>query len=486
MNLFTITLLKMHQIFGVLFVLLLFTHCGKEKLANVTTLENMTIGTNSAVIHGSLKNDGGSPIIKKGICYSFDSLPDLTNVVLYDNGTKAKYSILIENLLFNTTYFARAFVQNGIGISYGKSIRFTTVEPLEASIDPELTTSQATLVTQSSAILGGSISSNTGISISSRGFCLNTTPHPIIKYPLNSSGTGSFSSSFTGLNESTTYYFRTFCTCPLGTIYGEEVSFTTISNSTLSSYPSVTTFSSNLISANSATCNANISSSSSISILSRGFCAGTSLNPTSQYVASTSGLGDFSLNITGLNSLTTYYVRAFCTTSLGTFYGANIIFTTLAPIASLITTNNCNSLSGINSNYQGLNGTSDSWGISTGGHIGNCWIAPDPLNSGDLGSTSPSGTNYIEFTRTFNNSGYFTFWFNTYPSPSLTNIQPTIYIDGVAQTSPTFSENSYHGWFMQATSSIITAGFHTIKIKFIGIGGTNCFYKIDELMFYEY
>lgn len=62
----------------------------------------------------------------------------------------------------------------------------------------------------------------------------------------------------------------------------------------------------------------------------RGVCWGTSTNPTISNYKSTdgSGIGSFTSNLTGLNPGTTYFVRAYITSSAGTAYGTQLSFTT--------------------------------------------------------------------------------------------------------------------------------------------------------------
>lgn len=71
--------------------------------------------------------------------------------------------------------------------------------------------------------------------------------------------------------------------------------------------------------------------------VSRGFCWNTASNPSiSDFtVDAGTGTGTFVATISGLSPLTTYYVKAFATNSLGTSYGSEISF--LTSIASGIT-----------------------------------------------------------------------------------------------------------------------------------------------------
>jgi hypothetical protein len=111
---------------------------------------------------------------------------------------------------------------------------------LVLTVPPILTTNPATNITLVSAILSGAITSvgNTNAAYGSspsatileRGITYSTNPNPTIGNGLKiSSGqdNGAISSSLTGLQLGTTYYYRTYATSSLGTGYGPNVSFTT-------------------------------------------------------------------------------------------------------------------------------------------------------------------------------------------------------------------------------------------------------------------
>ena len=74
-------------------------------------------------------------------------------------------------------------------------------------------------------------------------------------------------------------------------------------------------------------------------VTARGVVYGTSSYPTTvdNITTSGSGTGAYTVNLTGLNFQTRYFVRAYCTTSAGTYYSAQIEIYTLnigAPVAS--------------------------------------------------------------------------------------------------------------------------------------------------------
>jgi CubicO group peptidase (beta-lactamase class C family) len=95
---------------------------------------------------------------------------------------------------------------------------------------PTLTTSQATAITNTTALSGGTISSDGGLSVTQRGICWSTNHNPTIAdfKTLDGTGTGTFSSSLTNLTPDTTFYIRAYATNSLGTAYGAEVTYSTL------------------------------------------------------------------------------------------------------------------------------------------------------------------------------------------------------------------------------------------------------------------
>jgi uncharacterized protein (TIGR02145 family) len=95
---------------------------------------------------------------------------------------------------------------------------------------PTLTTAAISSLSNSSATSGGSISSDGGSVIITKGVCWNTAGNPDIddnKVP-SGEGTGSFSANITGLSPGIQYHVRAYATNNAGTAYGNEVSFTTL------------------------------------------------------------------------------------------------------------------------------------------------------------------------------------------------------------------------------------------------------------------
>ena len=92
-----------------------------------------------------------------------------------------------------------------------------------------VTTAAITQITETSAVVGGNVTSDGGASVTERGVVYATIQNPTTNDTKVTSGigSGSFTCNLTGLQPNTTYYIRAYAKNDVGTAYGEEMSFTT-------------------------------------------------------------------------------------------------------------------------------------------------------------------------------------------------------------------------------------------------------------------
>jgi hypothetical protein len=211
---------------------------------------------------------------------------------------------------------------------------------------PEVITLPATSIMAVSAYISMKFSLNTGLSgsnrkVTSKGICYSTQTEPTLNNQSSgyqgSFGTyGDFSTQITGLLPNTTYYCRGYVKTDLGAAYGNEITFKTAS---FSNGISIITKPITSITSSTALSGGTITTTNGISITSRGICFNTNVNPliTNNIVTNGSGTGSFTSNLSNLTPNTSYYLRAYATTSLGTFYGNEIFFTSSSSSASLAT-----------------------------------------------------------------------------------------------------------------------------------------------------
>ena len=196
-------------------------------------------------------------------------------------------------------------------------------------------TNAATNITTTAASLNGTLNNLISGSSATVSFQWGTASGVFTAQttPANLNATGTFSFNLSGLSPKTTYYFRVKAVGD-GTVYGTEMSFTT-----LPIPPSVITLVANDITATTVTLNGQLNSIGTASNVLVSFEWGltdTYGNTTTPQQMSTAGT--FTFNLTALSPKTVYH---FCVEAVGdgTVYGADSSFTTLTIPPSAITNN---------------------------------------------------------------------------------------------------------------------------------------------------
>ena len=99
---------------------------------------------------------------------------------------------------------------------------------------PTVTTAAASAITQTTATGGGNVTASGGATVIGRGVCWSTSANPTTSNTCDDSGsgTGSFTASMTGLALNTMYHVRAYAINSIGTAYGSDLTFTTLSAAT--------------------------------------------------------------------------------------------------------------------------------------------------------------------------------------------------------------------------------------------------------------
>lgn len=220
---------------------------GAVVLPTLTTTTVSGLTTNSAISGGTITTDGGGSITARGVVWNTSTNPTvLLNTKTTDGTGTGNFISTIANLTTSTNYYARAYATNSVGTAYGNEITFTT----KTLVLPTLITYAVSNITVNSAVSGGTITADGGAAITARGVIWSTSQNPTITLSTKTAdgnGTGTFSSAMVGLTPNTTYYIRAFATNGVGTAYGSQLSFITLTSKFAAMYPAGTVFCNNVV-----------------------------------------------------------------------------------------------------------------------------------------------------------------------------------------------------------------------------------------------
>ncbi|MDR3236053.1 MAG: carboxypeptidase regulatory-like domain-containing protein [Prevotellaceae bacterium] len=314
----------------------------ERTLPTLNTLDVTNITASTAVFNGKITDAGLPPYTERGFVYATYSTPTIENTIAKLTATVTEntdYSANATGLALDKTYYVRAYAINSAGTAYSSNeVNFATVMLL-----PEVSTQAVTNINIGSTIatFNGMIISLGDPAYTERGFCYGLVHNPTVdgdtKKTVSGTGLGVYSSNITGLAEGHVYYVRAYVTNQQGTAYGQEVNFDF--NAMM---PVVTTQEATEISATSAIVHATIVSVGDPAYTERGFVYSEFTNPAvgdayaTPKVVSGAGIGKFTTNLTGLTTETTYYIRAYATSSKGTAYGEQISFIPSSPYYTAI------------------------------------------------------------------------------------------------------------------------------------------------------
>ena len=302
-----------------------------SNIPTVEIVEITDITTSSAKVSCKVTYDAGVTIIDRGVCWSTEHNPTFDGDHVSCGIGAGSYNIELTGFEHAVTYYITAYAINSYGTGYSEEMELTML-PFEACV----TTNPVTNITYFTADCGGIVTSDGGGVISVKGVCWNTSPKPTVEdaHTEDGSGAGEFTSHLTELNPNKTYYVRAYASNEVGTVYGNDIMF-----STPAGLPTVLTSSISDVTSSSATCGGNVTDEAGFPVTERGVCWGLGLGPSiaGNHTSDGSGTGVFTSSLTGLIPGKKYYVRAYATNSNGTSYGITKEFTSKLDVPTVTT-----------------------------------------------------------------------------------------------------------------------------------------------------
>ena len=305
-----------------------------NNLAQVNTGVVTNITLISADIDAQVTSIGSTPVTQHGFVWSKINQNPTTADSVLALGTLAapgSYNSSLSNLSPATLYYARAYVTNTAGTSYGNVVSFTTLYNTSASV----TTDTIIAVSTNSATAKGNITSIGSSTVTQYGHVWSSVNNiPTVNDSKTQLGAANapinFNSSLTGLTAGTIYYVRAYAINNGGISYGAVITFT--SAAVANNLAVVSTGNVSSVTPNSSSVAGSITDIGSSAVTQYGH-VWSSVNNVPTVNDSKTQLGaanapiNFNSSLTGLTASTIYYVRAYAINNAGISYGAVITFT---------------------------------------------------------------------------------------------------------------------------------------------------------------
>ncbi|MFT3751684.1 MAG: hypothetical protein QM800_02020 [Paludibacter sp.] len=294
-------------------------------LPTVTTASITNVAAGSATSGGNVTNDGGAPVLARGVCWSTSANPTIADSKTTDGTGTGGFVSNLSGLASGTLYYVRAYATTVAGTAYGSQVSFTTTAIATA---PLVSTDIVISVSGTEASGGGEVISDGGSAVTAYGLCWNTSPSPTTANSKTNDGTGIgvFASSLTGLTPGATYYVRAYATNGINTSYGNEVSF-------VSGLPTVVADGTAITSVGSlASVYSYVSNDGGDPVTQSGICWSTTTGPTiaGSHSANSIAQVNFYGELSNLTVGTTYYVRAYAANGAGLAYSNEVSFVATA------------------------------------------------------------------------------------------------------------------------------------------------------------
>ena len=390
-----------HKTFGRSVRCVLDCATGHTYLPTVSAVSLAHTSGTTVSMAASVDADGGAEVTARGVCWSTSQHPTTSSDHTADSGTGTGEFTVTGSLTAGTTYYIRAYATNSEGTSYGAEVTYVMPNPtypptvntgskfLALTEGFEGSTLPSTWTTidhdgdgytwyrssnnphnnSSGCATSDSyhfIDDNTSPWLSPNNYLISpdiTIPsdispnltfwysgyneHFLVKVgSAGASSVGDFNTQVFGATTSNTGSYSQ-ATVDLSSYAGQTFRLAFVHNGYYGNYQlyidDIEVGEAGAIvsdiTATTALCGGYVSDDGGATVTARGVCWSTSQNPTisDSHTTDGTGTGGFTSNITGLDPLTTYYVRAYATNSAGTSYGSQVSFTTTEALAKVTT-----------------------------------------------------------------------------------------------------------------------------------------------------
>ena len=311
----------------------LFIACEKDEEIDLTTIsvsnEQCTPSYTSATLHCSFAT-------KATLRNVYVQYATTQNFAEYDEKEMSKadnvYSVVLDSLQDNTTYYVRYAVSNRYSSAMIEEI--STFQTLQPSV-PTITLKSISDIWDTHAKAQIALEFDGGSQISEMGICWNTQPAPVVENNKRTTKDTIADLEIKDLQPNTRYFVRSYAMNKVGVAYSEEYELTTFS------LPEIRTEDITDIHSTIAMLHGTLVFNGNDTATIKGFCWSTNDEPTleNSYVEIDTTFATYTYRLSNLIDKTQYYVRAYAQNKIGLVYGETKSFTTQSALPPTVSIN---------------------------------------------------------------------------------------------------------------------------------------------------
>ncbi len=292
-----------------------------------TTNASTAVGNDIATLNGTVNAQGSLTTVT--FEYGLDTAYGTTVTAIQSPviGTvDTAVSVIIEDILPNTTYHYRVVAVSTGGTTYGADMTFTTLP-----LPPTAVTNAASAVGIDTAALNGTVNAQDSQTTVTFQYGTDTSYGSTVtadQSPLTGSTDTAVSTVIAGLSTGITYHYRVAAVNAGGTTYGADMTFTTGTTA-----PTATTNAVTALGTATATLNGTVNANNDTTTVTFQYGLDTNYDRTVTAVPKeVTGSSDTSVSVSlsALSPGTTYHYRVAAVNAGGTTYGADMTFSTRA------------------------------------------------------------------------------------------------------------------------------------------------------------
>ena len=325
----------------------LFVACEKDEEIDLTTIsvskEQFTPSYTSAALQCSF----ATKATLRNVYVQYATSQDFAE---YEEMEMAKadgvYSVVLDSLQDNTTYYVRYAVSNRYSSAVIEEIsKFKT---LQRSV-PTITLKSISDIWDTHAKAEMALESDGGVPISEMGICWNTKTAPILENNKLPTKDTIVTLKIKELQPNSQYFVRAYAINKVGVAYSEEFEFTTFS------LPEIRTEDITDIHSTIAMLHGTLVFNGNDTAAINGFCWSTNEKPTldNDHIEIDTTSATYIYRLSNLNAETQYYVCAYAQNKIGIVYGETRAFTTQSAVIPIVTTSSVTNISNTSATIDG-------------------------------------------------------------------------------------------------------------------------------------